>query len=126
MIVVLLWAVVTLFFYAWSLTFDLRTISDMPQRSSVYDKDGKFYSRLAGENRVVVPFDKVSNYFVNAVLAREDTRFYYHHGVDPDRHCTRRCPEFRRGRISRGGEHADAAACAQQFPAWAGRTSFAR
>jgi penicillin-binding protein 1A len=79
----LLWAVVTLFFYAWSLTFDLRTISDMPQRSSVFDKDGKFYSRLAGENRIVVPFDKVSNYFVNAVLAREDTRFYYHHGIDP-------------------------------------------
>ena len=82
-IVVLLWAVVTLFFYAWSLTFDLKTISDMPQRSSVYDKDGKFYSRVAGENRIVVPFDKVSNYFVNAVLAREDTRFYYHHGIDP-------------------------------------------
>lgn len=82
-VVFLLWAVVTLFFYAWSLTFDLKTISDMPQRSSVYDKDGKFYSRLAGENRIVVPFDKVSNDFVNALLAREDTRFYYHHGIDP-------------------------------------------
>jgi penicillin-binding protein 1A len=82
-IVVLLWAVVTLFFYAWSLTFDLKTISDMPQRSAVYDKDGKFYSRLAGENRIVVPFDKISNNFVNALLAREDTRFYYHHGIDP-------------------------------------------
>ena len=75
--------VITLFFYAWSLTFDLKTISDMPQRSAVYDKDGKFYSRLAGENRVVVPFDKISNDFVNALLAREDTRFYYHHGIDP-------------------------------------------
>ncbi|HEU4678141.1 MAG TPA: PBP1A family penicillin-binding protein [Terrimicrobiaceae bacterium] len=83
MVVFLLWAVVTLFFYAWSLTFDLKTISDMPQRSSVYDKDGKYYSRLAGENRIVVPFDKVSNDFVNALLAREDTRFYYHHGIDP-------------------------------------------
>jgi len=82
-VVFLLWAVVTLFFYAWSLTFDLKTISDMPQRSSVYDKDGNFYSRLAGENRIVVPFDKISNNFVNAVLAREDTRFYYHHGIDP-------------------------------------------
>ena len=77
------WIVITLFFYAWSLTFDLKTISDMPQRSAVYDKDGKFYSRLAGENRVVVPFDKISNDFVNALLAREDTRFYYHHGIDP-------------------------------------------
>jgi penicillin-binding protein 1A len=82
-VVFLLWAVVTLSFYAWSLTFDLKTISDMPQRSSVYDKDGQFYSRLAGENRIVVPFDKVSNDFVNALLAREDTRFYYHHGIDP-------------------------------------------
>ncbi len=82
-VVVLLWMVITLFFYAWSLTFDLKTISDMPQRSAVYDKDGIFYSRLAGENRVVVPFDKISNDFVNALLAREDTRFYYHHGIDP-------------------------------------------
>ena len=81
--VILLWMVIALFFYAWALTFDLKTISDMPQRSAVYDKDGKFYSRLAGENRVVVPFDKISNDFVNALLAREDTRFYYHHGIDP-------------------------------------------
>ena len=80
---VLLWIVIALLFYAWSLTFDLKTISDMPQRSSVYDKDGRFYSRLSGENRVVVPFDKISNHFVNALLAREDTRFYYHHGIDP-------------------------------------------
>lgn len=76
-------AVVLLGYYAWALTFDLRTISDMRQRSAVYDKDGKFYSRLSGENRIVVPFDKISNDFVNALLAREDTRFYYHHGIDP-------------------------------------------
>jgi hypothetical protein len=35
---VLLWIVIALLFYAGSLTFDLKTISDMPQRSSVYDK----------------------------------------------------------------------------------------
>ena len=32
---------------------------------------------------MVVPFDKISNHFVNALLVREDTRFYYHHGIDP-------------------------------------------
>jgi len=79
----LVWAVIALGYYAWALTFDLRRIADIPQRSVVYDKDGKPYSRLAGENRVVVPFDHVSNSFVNALLAREDTRFYYHHGIDP-------------------------------------------
>ncbi|MEX1118323.1 MAG: PBP1A family penicillin-binding protein [Terrimicrobiaceae bacterium] len=79
----LLWAVVGLGFYAWALTFDLKAIAQMPERSSVYDKDGNFYSRLAGENRVVVPFDRVSNDFINALLAREDTRFYRHKGIDP-------------------------------------------
>ena len=79
----LLGALAGLFFYAWALRFDLRTIHEMNQRSVVYDYQGNFYSRLAGENRIVVPFDKVSNYFVNALISREDTRFYQHHGVDP-------------------------------------------
>ena len=83
LLALLLWTVIVLTFYAWALTFDLKVISDMPQRSAIYDTDGKFYSRLSGENRIVVPFDKISNYFVNALLAREDTRFYYHHGIDP-------------------------------------------
>lgn len=78
-----LWSLVAGAFYLWALTFDLSEISEMPERSAVYDCNGKFYSRLAGENRVVVPFDLVSNDFVNALLAREDSRFYSHHGVDP-------------------------------------------
>lgn len=83
LVTLLLWAVVGLFYYAWALSFDLRTIHEMDQRSVVYDFQGNFYSRLAGENRIVVPFDKVSNDFVNALISREDTRFYRHHGVDP-------------------------------------------
>lgn len=55
----------------------------MSERSVIYDYKGNFYSRLPGENRIVVPFDKVSNFFVNALISREDTRFYQHHGVDP-------------------------------------------
>jgi len=54
----------------------------MDERSVVYDHEGKYYSRLAGENRVAVPFDKVSNDFYNALISREDTRFYKHHGID--------------------------------------------
>ena len=83
LVTLLLWTVAGLFYYAWSLRFDLRTIHEMNQRSVVYDYQGNFYSRLAGENRIVVPFDKVSNDFVNALISREDTRFYQHHGVDP-------------------------------------------
>lgn len=78
-----LWALIAAAFYAYALTFDLRAIQDMPQRSVVLDRTGQIYSRLAGENRIVAPFDRISNHFVNALITREDTRFYSHHGVDP-------------------------------------------
>jgi len=83
LVTLLLWSVVALGFYGWALSFDLRRIHNMLERSVVYDHEGKFYTRLAGENRVVVPFDRVSNHFVNALISREDRRFYRHHGIDP-------------------------------------------
>lgn len=79
----LLWMTVGLFYYLWALTFDLSTIGQMPQRSSIYDRTCTFYSRTMGENRVVVPYEKVSPNFVKALISREDSRFYEHHGVDP-------------------------------------------
>jgi len=79
----LLWVLVGLFYYLWALTFDLSTIGQMPQRSAIYDRNGTLYSVTLGENRVMVPYNKVSPNFVNALISREDVRFYEHHGVDP-------------------------------------------
>ena len=79
----LLWGLIGVFYYLWALTFDLSTIGQMPQRSSIYDRTGTFYSRTMGENRVVVPYDEVSPNFVKALISREDSRFYEHRGVDP-------------------------------------------
>jgi len=79
----LLWMMVGLFYYLWALSFDITTIGQMPQRSAIYDRNGTFYSRTAGENRIIVPYDKVSPNFVNALVSREDSRFYDHHGIDP-------------------------------------------
>ena len=67
----------------WASSFDLNQVREMAERSTVFDMDGKVYSRLQGENRVTVKLDEVSPYFVKALLAREDTRFYQHRGVDP-------------------------------------------
>jgi penicillin-binding protein 1A len=78
-------AVVTavLVFYAvWAQTFDLKRVGTMPERNTVFDVDGKIYSRLAGDNRLKVPLKEVSPLFVQALLAREDTRFYEHGGID--------------------------------------------
>jgi penicillin-binding protein 1A len=79
----LLWMMVGLFYYLWALSFDITTIGQMPQRSAIYDRSGTFYSRTAGENRIIVPYDKVSPNFVNALVSREDSRFYEHYGIDP-------------------------------------------
>ncbi len=79
----LVWLLVATFYYLWSLTFDLSKIAQMSQRSLIYDRYGKVYCLAGGENRQIIPFDKVSNYFVNALISREDARFYEHHGIDP-------------------------------------------
>src|SRR3954467_4992265 len=72
-----------LFFYAvWAQTFDLKKVDDMPERNTVFDVDGKIYSRLAGANRVKVALNEVSPFFIDAVLAREDTRFFEHGGIE--------------------------------------------
>src|ERR1700733_13504972 len=75
--------VVGAFYSAWSLTFDLKDVGKIPERSSVYDMDGKVYSRLQGENRILIESGKISPAFRLALLAREDSRFYDHHGIDP-------------------------------------------
>src|SRR5467141_798949 len=73
---------VFLFYGTWAQTFDMKNVGEMPERSTVYDVDGKIYSRLAGANRLKVSLSEVSPYFIAAVLAREDTRFYEHKGID--------------------------------------------
>jgi penicillin-binding protein 1A len=73
---------VFLFYAGWAATFDMKKVGEMPERNTVFDFDGKIYSRLAGANRLKVSLDEVSPLFVDALLAREDTRFYQHPGVD--------------------------------------------
>src|SRR5215510_9530672 len=73
---------VFLFYGTWAQTFDMKNVGEMPERSTVYDVDGKIYSRLAGANRLKVSLSEVSPYFITAVLAREDSRFYDHKGID--------------------------------------------
>src|SRR5438874_290350 len=73
---------VFLFYAGWATTFDTKKVGEMPERNTVYDVDGKIYSRLAGANRLKVSLSEVSPFFIAAVLAREDSRFYEHKGID--------------------------------------------
>ena len=80
---ILLWGLVGAFYAAWAWTFDLATVSQIPESSLVLDRNGQVYTRLSGENRRTVPLDRVSPWFVRAVIAREDARFMQHFGIDP-------------------------------------------
>ncbi len=70
--------------YWWRASrLDIREVEHMRERSTVFDMDGKIWSRLQGENRVAVALADVSPFFIASLLAREDTRFFSHPGVDP-------------------------------------------
>jgi penicillin-binding protein 1A len=75
-------ALIVAVYFGWASTFDLRQVGHIPERCWIYDADGNVYSRLYGENRILVNVNQVSPLFKKALLAREDSRFYNHHGVD--------------------------------------------
>ncbi len=73
---------VVAFYGVWAQTFDMKRVGEMPERNTVFDFDGKIYSRLAGANRVRVSLNEISPMFVESLLAREDARFFQHSGID--------------------------------------------
>ena len=64
--------------YAWAIYALNRGVGD-----TVFDDaSGRPWFRL-DEQRQDVPFDQISTYFKDAVIAVEDHRFYLHPGIDP-------------------------------------------
>ncbi len=57
-------------------------VEEMPARTTIYDRNGEIIGRIHGHNRYIVKIDNVSKYFIKALIAREDARFYKHGGVD--------------------------------------------
>ena len=52
--------------------------------TQVYSSDGKVLGtwNLNKENRIVIPYKKMSPYLIKALVATEDERFYEHSGID--------------------------------------------
>jgi len=73
---------VDLFYSSLARRYDLAELGKMPERSEVYDARGGLLGKLHGENRTVVSLSAVSPNFIRCLLAREDSRFYQHGGVD--------------------------------------------
>lgn len=49
----------------------------------IFSADGKLISQFGEKKRIPLTLDQVPQNLINALLATEDDRFYYHFGVDP-------------------------------------------
>ncbi len=79
---VLGWIAFEIYFGTLARGYSLDSLGVMPERSLVLDRDGQIIGRMYGENRVLVAKSQVAESFVQALLVREDERFYGHGGVD--------------------------------------------
>ena len=63
--------------------YDISAIGRLPLETQVQDASGELIGYLHGEDvGTPVPLDSISPYFLRALIAREDSRFYRHNGVD--------------------------------------------
>lgn len=63
--------------------YDLSAVTRAPLETRVLDATGAHVGYLHGENvGTPVPLESVSPHFLDALVAREDSRFYRHDGVD--------------------------------------------
>ena len=97
-------ALVAAIYMTRSMPYDLDRVSEMPARTLVYARDGRTeLGRLHGDNRYIIDYDDVSPHFRDALLAREDSRFYYHWGVDIMGLVRATVENIKRKRFAQGG-----------------------
>ena len=82
-----IWSVVVLllistFYLCLSFRYDLTAVTSIPERSIILDVRGRELATLHGENRRLIGREEIPQHFVLGLLAREDKRFFTHHGVD--------------------------------------------
>jgi penicillin-binding protein 1A len=63
--------------------YDISAVGRLPMETEVLDATGQRIGYLHGEDvGIPVPLESVSPHFLQALIAREDSRFYRHDGID--------------------------------------------
>lgn len=75
-------AILIIVYGTQSKQYDISQIVRMPERTIVLDRKGREIGTLHGENRRIVELNEVPQVFLDAVMLREDKRFFEHGGVD--------------------------------------------
>lgn len=60
---------------------DLSKLQDMESASIVYDRNGEVLGKIHKENRDTIAIDDMPFDLMQALVAKEDSQFYEHHGV---------------------------------------------
>src|SRR5438270_1090262 len=62
--------------------FDLSKLEQMESASVILDRNNKIFGQIYVENRETIPYEQLPQELINAVVAVEDSKFYWHHGYD--------------------------------------------
>ncbi|MEP4076466.1 transglycosylase domain-containing protein [Haloferula sp.] len=73
---------VAFFYFLKSSKFDLDEVAAIPARTTILDRNGKEIEAGWGANRRLARRQDLPDFMVECLEAREDARFFEHHGVD--------------------------------------------
>jgi penicillin-binding protein 1A len=70
------------FYFMQSMRFDMSEVGKLPAGTTFYDRQGVEITAPGGQGRKLVKREDIPDFLVKALRAREDARFFEHHGVD--------------------------------------------
>ena len=75
-------SVLAFIYFLLAMRFDLDEVARLPAGTSYYDRKGKEMIVSGGVGRKLAARKDIPEFFVKALRAREDAKFFDHHGVD--------------------------------------------
>lgn len=73
---------IAFFYFMLAMRFDLDEVAKLPSGTVFYDRQGAEIVVPGGSGGRLVEREDIPDFMVKALLAREDARFFEHHGVD--------------------------------------------
>ena len=70
------------FYFMLAMRFDLDDVARLPAGTTFYDRAGVEIAAPGGGGRKLVKREEIPDFLVKSLQAREDARFFAHHGVD--------------------------------------------
>ena len=70
------------FYFTQAMRFDMGDVAKLPVGTTFYDRKGVEIAAPGGSGRKLVKRADIPDFLVKALQAREDARFFQHHGVD--------------------------------------------